>query len=106
MAIDLKTEELLRPAQAARRVPPLRGNGSTHPSTIIRWIVNGCPDGGGGRIYLEGVRLPSGWVTSAEALARFLARLTSAYAAGAPPPAGPRPGSASRAGRELERRGL
>jgi hypothetical protein len=106
MAIDVHSEVLLRPAQAARRVPPLRGDGSTHPSTIIRWIVNGCPDGGGGRIFLEAFRTPGGWVTSAEAMARFLAKLTSSFAAGTPPPAAPRPGSASRAGSELKRRGL
>jgi hypothetical protein len=106
MSIDFTKEPGLRPAQAARLVPPLRDGKATHPATVIRWIAHGCPDGAGGRIFLEAYRTPSGWVTTAEALARFLAKLTSAYAAGAPPPAAPRPGSASRAGSELKRRGL
>jgi hypothetical protein len=105
MSLDLTKEAGIRPAQAARLVPPLRHGKPTHPATIVRWIVAGRPDGRGGRIYLEGARLPSGWVTSAEALARFAARLTPARAEGVPA-AGSRTGPALRAGRELERLGL
>ena len=85
MTIDL-SRPTHRPAQAARRIPPFRyrGNGRgdlapvpTHPSTIIRWIVVGVTLSDGTRLKLDAARLPSGWVTSEDALRDFIARITA-----------------------------
>jgi hypothetical protein len=103
MSIDLTKEPGIRPAQAARLVPPLRDGRPTHPATIVRWIVDGCPDGRGGREFLEGARTPGGWITSTAALQRFLSRLTPDRAATARNRNAT--GQAMQAGRELERRG-
>jgi len=41
---------------------------------------------GGERVYLEAVKLPSGYATSIEALKRFIARLSAGIETAARPP--------------------
>ena len=48
---------------------------STAPSTTLRWVLRGLPDGHGGRIRLEAIRRGKPWLTSRAALQRFLSRL-------------------------------
>lgn len=48
---------------------------STAPSTALRWVLRGLPDGNGGRIRLEAIRRGKPWLTSRAALQRFLSRL-------------------------------
>jgi hypothetical protein len=67
-ALHLMGEEPLTPTQAARLVPARRGGSrGVHRDTIVRWLERGH-----GGVKLEGYRTPSGWVTSKEALARFV----------------------------------
>src|SRR5262249_43561425 len=68
----LLSECLLSLAQAARKIPPYRGN-RTNPSTIFRWICIGVKMPDGHVLKLEGLRLAGRWLTSEEALQRFLA---------------------------------
>jgi hypothetical protein len=80
---DLRSEQVVTLATAAALIPPARGGKKTHVSTLLRWILAGGKAPDGSTVYLEAQRLPRGWLTTREALARFLAALT------------PRPGSAS-----------
>ena len=57
-----------------------------NPSTALRWILRGLPDGRGGRVRLEGIRRGKKWLTSRAALARFLAALPQSTTTEAAPP--------------------
>jgi hypothetical protein len=46
-----------------------------NPSTGLRWILRGLPDGRGGRVRLEAIRRGKPWLSSRAALERFLAAL-------------------------------
>jgi hypothetical protein len=70
-ATRLLTEQLLSLSQAARRIPPYRG-GRTNPSTNYRWLTSGVKLPDGTILKLEGIRLAGRWVTSSEAVDRFL----------------------------------
>lgn len=96
--IDLKTETLLTPAQAAKLRPPSRAGRPTHPSTIFRWMtrgIRGC--------RLETIRLGGVLFTSVEALQRFADRLT--FGSDVPTPPTPIPDAAA-VEAELDRRGV
>jgi hypothetical protein len=74
--IDLIREKPLTFSQAARLIPSGMGDsGPAHVSTIYRWAQKG-QDG----VRLEAVRLGGRWVTSAEAIQRFVEAVTEAYA--------------------------
>jgi hypothetical protein len=72
----LITEELLSLAQAARRLPPGRGERPVSLGCVLRWVLEGAPGPDGQRVRLEAVRVGGRWITSVEALARFAERLT------------------------------
>jgi hypothetical protein len=82
--IDLRTEQPISLAEAARGVPAGRNGKRTHLSTILRWILQGAKGPGGVRVKLEGLRLGGRWMTSREALQRFAEALTPDLA-GKPP---------------------
>lgn len=71
-APNLLHESLLSLGQAARRIPPYRGC-KTNPSTIFRWLRDGVRLPNGELLRLEGMRLAGRWLTSEQALDRFLA---------------------------------
>ena len=75
VAARLSREELLTTGQAAALLPARCGR-KRHPSTIYRYIVDGYQG-----VKLEGVKLPCGWMTSREAVARFIQALTDAAVA-------------------------
>jgi hypothetical protein len=68
---------------------------------MTRWIINGVAVPGGGRLRLEAVRCGFTWLTSKEALARFLERQTAA-ALGEPMPATPAAGHGLAVERRLD----
>ena len=82
-----------------------------HPGTGARWIMKGCRSTSGERIHLEAVRRGYKWVTSAEAVERFFARLSPPAASTAPVTPAPvttptdRRRAAEAAARELESAG-
>ncbi|WP_439621830.1 DUF1580 domain-containing protein [Gemmata sp.] len=63
-------------AQAAALIPAHRGNGTANPTSVMRWIVDGARDPNGDTVKLEAGRLGGRWLTSRQALARFMSRLT------------------------------
>ncbi|MBP3960936.1 DUF1580 domain-containing protein [Gemmata sp. G18] len=65
-------ESLLSLSAAARLFPPLRKNSAVKSSTIWRWVREGVATPGG-RVKLEAVRCGCSWITSREAVERFVA---------------------------------
>jgi hypothetical protein len=92
---DLTRETMVSLAQAARRFPPARLGRPVSPATIWRWCRRGVSVPGIGVVRLESVRLPGRWVTSLEAISRFVARQTPME--NDPPPAPRSPGRRQRA---------
>jgi len=108
-ARDLLCEKLISLAQAARRFPPARQGRPLTPSAIWRWCRKGVKVPGVGTVYLECVRVSGRWLTSVEALSRFVAQQTPAME-NDPPPAPRSPGrwqrASERAAEELGRQGI
>jgi hypothetical protein len=67
--IDLKT--------AARLDRSGRGGRPAHVATLTRWIQRGVCLRSGGRLYLQAVRVPSGWRTTRLWQSDFRRRLTA-----------------------------
>jgi hypothetical protein len=68
--IDPLKESVLTYSQAARRLPKLRKDQPTHPTTIWRWATRGVRG-----VRLETVKVGGRTVTSFEALSRFFSAL-------------------------------
>src|SRR5262245_55306405 len=68
------SETLIARAQAARLLPTPRQGKPVQVRTGVRWIRRGV---GGAR--LEAARAGGRWITSREAVARFLAALTASH---------------------------
>jgi hypothetical protein len=100
---------MLTMAQAARRFPPARLGRPVSPATVWRWCRKGVRVPGGGTVYLECVRLSGRWLTSVEAISRFVARQTPAMEsnpAAAPRTPDQRQRASQRAGAKLRRLGI
>jgi hypothetical protein len=108
--IDTTTEKLIRLHEAAALVPASRGAKATHISTVLRWILTGAKGPGGVTVRLEAVRAGRKWLTSREAVQRFLEALTpdpeAAQSTPVPRSPGRRQRASERAARELEKMGL
>ena len=76
MAIDPNTETLRPLAEAARRLPALRGGRPVNPTTLWRWATRGVRSRGGLTVKLETLKVGGTCCTSDEALARFFQGLT------------------------------
>lgn len=98
-------------AAAGKLIPGSRGPGSTHPSTLHRWVRKGVRTTDGRVVKLGAVRVGGRWLTSRGAVARFVAALTTTAnpTTTVAPPATRTPASrgraSDRAARELQRRG-
>lgn len=66
-------------AAAGRLFPGHRGGPAVDPSTVFRWVTKGTT-AGGRKVKLEAVRAGARWLTSRDAIARFVAALTDAAA--------------------------
>jgi hypothetical protein len=109
MLTSILSETTLSLSQAARIIPPYRLDRPVHPATLTRWILSGVRGPDGSRIRLEAIRRPSGWLTSREAVERFLTRLTpdlDTEPALRPETPGKRHRACEQAGRELEKLGI
>jgi hypothetical protein len=76
MPINLATEVLRPLADAAGKLPPLRGGKAVSPSTVWRWSTRGVRARNGGVVRLETIKIGGTCCTSDEALARFFRTLT------------------------------
>jgi hypothetical protein len=103
---DLTQETLLTLAQAARLFPPARRGRPVNSSTLWRWCRRGVRIEGG-TVRLECVRISGRWLTSREAISRFVARQTpSALPAPRLRTPGQRQRASERAERELQKLGI
>jgi hypothetical protein len=95
-------------AQAARHLPSSRLGRPVSPSTVWRWCREGLQLPDGRRLYLEHARIRGRWMTSAPALARWIAAQSDPPAEAMPTLRTPtqRAKAADRAGRELDAAGL
>lgn len=98
VGIDLGSEHVISLAEAARSVPASQGK-SVNPATVWRWIRKGLLAGDGRRVRLAAAKLGGRWVTSREALQRFLEALTPDFGQ----QAGPRPRTPGQRKRAYER---
>ncbi len=106
---DLTRETLLSLAQAARRFPPYRRGRPVNPSTIWRWCRQGVKVPGGSIVRLECCRISGRWLTSEEAISRFVSAQTppsDVEATSTPRSAAARQRASERAARELEKIGI
>jgi len=111
LPVDIRSEQLLSLPQAARRFPPYRQDRPVNPSTLWRWISAGVKLPDGHRIKLGAVRLSGRWLTSVEAIERFIAAQTpnpDNTPAEAPSPRTPkqRQRASAKAASELEQMGV
>lgn len=106
--IDLTNETPLSLNQAARLLPPGRGDRPVTLSCLLRWILRGARAPSGEFVRLEGVRVGGRWITSREALQRFAEALTPRLGHTPPSPRTPtaRQRASQRAAAELERLGI
>jgi hypothetical protein len=80
--IDVTAEETLTLDQAAAMLPAGRNGARPTFGCVLRWVLEGArpvgPDGkpNGEKIRLDAVRLGGRWITSCEAINRFVDRLT------------------------------
>jgi len=81
-------EQALSLAQAARRLPSVRGGKPPHPATLFRWATAGRKSRNGNVVRLEMWRVGGTNCTSLEALARFFDRLNDARPVESQRPAG------------------
>ena len=84
--MSLLDEDALTLSAAARRFPGHRDNSRMNPSAIWRWIVSGAKSLDGQIVKLQAYRAGSRWLTTAQALERFVAALGSNDAAPVPAP--------------------
>jgi hypothetical protein len=96
--VVLNGEKLIGLSPAARLFPGHRDNAHLNASTVYRWVVKGTRTPDGGIVRLEAARVGSRWLTSAEAVARFVTATTAAATAPStsPPPPIRSPGRRSR----------
>jgi hypothetical protein len=93
--LELRNETLLTLRQAAHIFPPNAKGRPVALSTVFRWIVDGVRNHRGDTVRLEAFRIAGKWLTSHEAIQRFVDRQTPAF--GDPAPQIRTPGVRSRA---------
>jgi hypothetical protein len=75
--IDITTEQAIGLHEASRLYPSFRNGRPTHISTPLRHITRGVRLSNGQVVRLEGARLGGRWITTIEAVERFMQRLTA-----------------------------
>jgi hypothetical protein len=97
-------------SQATRLFPSYRKGRPVTLSCVLRWVTEGVRGPDGNRVRLEAARLAGRWITTPQAIARFIQAQTPTLNGQADEPA-PRAPSArqrdsARAAAELERLGI
>jgi hypothetical protein len=96
---------------AAKRFPSYRRGRPVTLSCLVRWILTGVKCPGGTLVRLEAARCAGRWLTTPQAICRFIAKQTPTID-GAPTPLergrtpGRRQQAANRAARKLEEIGI
>jgi hypothetical protein len=87
LAEVLLSEGLIPVGSLPSILPASRSGRPLARAAVWRWISKGLPGPDGMRVRLEAVRLGRRWMTSRQALARFMARTTRSADATRPPAA-------------------
>ena len=95
--------ELLTISKVAASLPGSRGAKRTHPATIVRWILEGCPARDGRRVKLVATRAGSRWLIQQSDLDTFFAALAADPSPVRIPTPSRSHSTAERADAELER---
>ncbi len=108
---SLTKEQPVPLSKVPQLFPALGRKGNLSFSTVYRWVTKGLKVPSGKRVRLEASRLGGGWVTTMEAIDRFVDRLTSAHETsdqGVCPPEliSRRERRAERAGEQLTAKGI
>jgi Protein of unknown function (DUF1580) len=113
MAINLADERRIGLKEAASLYPSFREGKPTHLATVWRHVTRGVRLANGDTIRLEAYRLGGRWTTSAEAIERFMSRLTAGALGDEPdseavavPTTRQRQRQLERVDRELEKAGI
>lgn len=77
MSASLLIETPIPISAVAREIPGARGAKSVNPSTVWRWCTQGTRTPDGRRVRLEYYRIGSRVMTTKEAVARYVARLSA-----------------------------
>ncbi len=92
--------------EAARKLPACRNGAPVSGATVWRWVVNGIKLSSGGKLHLEACRVSGRWLTSLQALARFIdAQTPNRNAAPKPKDRNPTAESAAQAAQDLDSAG-
>jgi ATP:corrinoid adenosyltransferase len=75
---EIQTGSGISLSTTSKMFPNHRGKGTADPSTVFRWVTKGTKTMVGKFVKLEAVRVGGRWLTSKEAVVRFVAALTSA----------------------------
>ena len=73
LSIDILKERMISLAQAAKLFPPARRGRPVTPNAIWRWVSTGVRLASGTVVRLEAVKVSGRWLTSEEAVVRFIA---------------------------------
>lgn len=95
-------------SQICKKYTGSRGAPHLNPSTVTRWILEGCKARDGNRIRLAATRVGSRWLVRPADLDTFFAALAAEPASGDstdPTPTQPSASRAAAAAKELARRG-
>jgi hypothetical protein len=77
--LDILNESSISLTEVCRTLPKGKRGRQVHLSCVLRWITQGSKAPDGRRVRLEAVRVGGRWITSKEALARFVAALTPRF---------------------------
>jgi hypothetical protein len=106
VAAEVAAGDVVTMPQVARQCASTRQGKPVHPSTPLRWVLDGVKTPDGRRVKLEACRCGGRWVTSKAAFLRFVEAQTPTPRADKAPRM-PTPTQAAkragRAGEELER---
>jgi hypothetical protein len=76
-SVSAASLDLIGFAAAAKILGPGRNGRPVHPSTLIRWAVDGIPLSTGQRAKLRALKVPGGWRTAQEWVVEFLEVVTA-----------------------------
>jgi hypothetical protein len=97
-----KTEKPMRVGQAAAMVRSTKGDGTIHPTTVLKWIRRGVHLPDGTTLRLRATKRPGGWMVAGEDLDEFLDRYAAAALDEAVPASGRVAVASGRRRRELD----
>jgi hypothetical protein len=106
--IDIANEQIISLKAAAKMLPSGRRGRPVNHATIFRWILDGVCSPSGEIVRLDAVRMGGRWITSVQALQRFVEAQTPDLSRrqALPRPLAQRRRAAKKAEEELKKLGI